>query len=128
MVKGTKVSVRQPALAIDDEVAGLPRVAADGDGARLSIWQSFCRDHGAQFAAAVGGDWWAAEPAVCRVVDGLPREPKRGKGKSPEGDRPSRSDSLGPQMQAHHKQNGSKNEFQDSQLFYMAHLLFQQNW
>jgi DNA (cytosine-5)-methyltransferase 1 len=51
---------------------GQAQSLADADGQRFSIWEGFCRNDGAELAASVGGDWWASEPAVGRVVDGLP--------------------------------------------------------
>lgn len=67
----------EPDIAFNDEVAWMPGMAPNGDGSRLSVWQSFCGDNGSECASVVGNDWWATEPAICRVVDGLPARPHR---------------------------------------------------
>ena len=42
------------------------------NGPRLAIWKGIRRDDGEEQTAAVGTDWWRAEPDVGRVAHGVP--------------------------------------------------------
>lgn len=46
---------------------------ADVDRARLAQWKGECGNDGEERAPAFRSDWWESEPAVGRVVHGLPR-------------------------------------------------------
>ncbi len=59
----------EPAFPVYDEAPGLPRLAADATrlGNGLSALKVSAGRH-----LALDGDWWNAEPALCRVADGVP--------------------------------------------------------
>jgi DNA (cytosine-5)-methyltransferase 1 len=45
---------------------------ADADREGLAIRQSLARNDGEELASAFGANWWASEPDVGRVADGVP--------------------------------------------------------
>jgi DNA (cytosine-5)-methyltransferase 1 len=68
----------QPAFAVDDEVAGLPRLAADrNDRGQRPVFQQV-GELGRSFAANAGGvGGWGTEPGVDRMAHGVPHRVDR---------------------------------------------------